>query len=1463
MSDTNMNLDIKVNLDMEDAIEMINKLEDKEVTLNVNTKVDKSNFKETAKEISGILTSSLVGAGKDFVGLSGGIFKGLTTTISRSVVAGFNYAKREAGNIVFPFRLGKTDGIQGQIKRLLIGVGALSLVKRSIGLSSDMTESANRTEFVFGKSAKSISDFARTTAREFGLTELAGIKYASTMGGILRSAQILDNRLPFMAKNLAKMTGDLASFYDVDQEVMFEKLQSGLTGNVAALRAFGINVSKTNLELYRQAQGIDVAYSKMDEASKEILRYNYIVTSASIAQGDFARTQYTWANQIRLLTSNFQQLGSIVGGYFVKTLLPVVHILNMIVQAAVNAFTSLAGLFGFSQKDIAKLTGGVEAGSIEQPQYGADPEEVDKGTEALKKQGDQSRKNRKENELGLATFDKLNNITTNKGNSGAGSKGKGVGAGSGVKANIKPLDWTALGKGKPIKTPLEEWFDRFFNKLKLKKFKGAGEELAKGVNSLVYKLNTTLEDPKLRTNISKFNDYLTDFASGFVDNFDYRNTGRLLGNWVNTVTFYINDLYDKLYSKNIASNLGEGIANGITAFFYRLDGKALGEAIVFWLKVGVEFAEGFVGNIKFDLIGTRVKETILGAVDSLGNEHVPERLGKTIGSFISGAFALIGNINSDGKAGERIRESVVTTINTAIKEIKQSDLEDGSKSILNFIGSMFGIVKDINTEALSDKLSGTLNGLVKDGTIRNIARNISGAIANIIKLGVQTIDKTDKLELGKAIIEGISDGISETNSADEITKALTALFALRVAPSLAGKGLSSLGDAILTGIGVRLGVGSALKASGLVGAIEGLGSNALLTGAASKAGSKLLTFASKAALPAAVAAVVFGSASKSTSDARVTESDIDKKVAELKAQIAENNSYVEGFSLNDKDVTKFTVQASSYVDAFNELSTAQRGVLLGGDFFKLLTGAWGEPRENVIKYAKALDKVIEGTTLAESVEAKQLHTLVTTKSESNLAANHVNDLLVLCRNLHPEVATLSTALFEGGEATERFVRALGEGKNLTSLEKRIEKATERIDTNFVTAMQNAVVAVKTGGSDLNTEFEKITQTIGIELNQMPPHAQKKAKELVKYLTTEVINGKMSVKEAAEEIKKVVVDNLPTKTEGERSGTNTVNGIRVGITSKTSKNNTIESVQNFLSAVQRGSSKKANSVGATLGDTLTSGIPLNFQEEAKKQALAQKLGNFLGDIANKVKGTLSTIFRPLGLNITDGISKGMEGAKALLNNAKAANKVISNTEKHARKAADSHSPARRFMPLGVNITEGIGVGMTSSKAKHSLVQASKDIMKATEKGLSSVDTSKFYNSNKFKNFKSQYQAISGMKDTDLRVMMKQYSLLRSQSKALPTGVGAVGLGSQAGLLSGITNLSATLNKRGRLGKSLLSSQQIAELDGAMRERKYLAGNTDSTGAKKVHISLYLDKFNKLEEFIVNTVDNSVTKTGQAN
>lgn len=186
------------------------------------------------------------------------------------------------------------------------------LGKESIKLASDLREVQNVVDTTFGASADQINNWSKQALNSYGLAELQAKQYSGTMGAMLKSSGVAQDDMLKMSQNLTALTGDFASFYNLDHDFAFEKIRSGISGETEPLKQLGINMSVANLEAYALSKGITTSYSKMDQASQTLLRYNYLMETSKDAQGDFAKTQGEYANQQRLFNTSMKQAAATI-----------------------------------------------------------------------------------------------------------------------------------------------------------------------------------------------------------------------------------------------------------------------------------------------------------------------------------------------------------------------------------------------------------------------------------------------------------------------------------------------------------------------------------------------------------------------------------------------------------------------------------------------------------------------------------------------------------------------------------------------------------------------------------------------------------------------------------------------------------------------------------------------------------------------------------------------------------------------------------------------------------------------------------------------------------------------------------------------------------------------------------------------------------------------------------------------
>ena len=201
-------------------------------------------------------------------------------------------------------------------------------MKQAIDYASDLAEVQNVVDVTFGNATQQINEWSQAALKVYGINEVTAKQYTGTMGAMLKSSGLAGNAVVDMSMNLTALAADMASFYNLDTDVAFEKIRSGISGETEPLKQLGINMSVVNLEAYAMTQGITESYSEMSQAEQTALRYSYLLQATADAQGDFARTSSSYANQIRLLGENWTEFTGMVASQVIPVLTLLVEELN-------------------------------------------------------------------------------------------------------------------------------------------------------------------------------------------------------------------------------------------------------------------------------------------------------------------------------------------------------------------------------------------------------------------------------------------------------------------------------------------------------------------------------------------------------------------------------------------------------------------------------------------------------------------------------------------------------------------------------------------------------------------------------------------------------------------------------------------------------------------------------------------------------------------------------------------------------------------------------------------------------------------------------------------------------------------------------------------------------------------------------------------------------------------------------
>jgi hypothetical protein len=223
-----------------------------------------------------------------------------------------------------------------------IGIPIALATKSIIELGANTVESENLFEVSMKGMANSARAWSEDLRKNLGLNTYDLRKNVGTFNVMFESMGSGKQAAYDMSTGLTKLAYDMASFYNLDPEVAFEKLRSGMSGEIEPLKQLGIIVNETTTKNYALKTGIIEQGQEMTEAQKVAARYAVILEQTSTAQGDLARTMDSPVNQMRVMRENMKQVASDLG----NSLLPSFVQLLQIFKNVANSLGTVAGWFG-------------------------------------------------------------------------------------------------------------------------------------------------------------------------------------------------------------------------------------------------------------------------------------------------------------------------------------------------------------------------------------------------------------------------------------------------------------------------------------------------------------------------------------------------------------------------------------------------------------------------------------------------------------------------------------------------------------------------------------------------------------------------------------------------------------------------------------------------------------------------------------------------------------------------------------------------------------------------------------------------------------------------------------------------------------------------------------------------------------------------------------------------------------
>ena len=702
------------------------------------------------------------------------------------------------------------DGLGSTVKKIGLLIGGVFAVgklvqfgKECVALGSDLAEVQNVVDVTFTTMSDKVNEFAKNAMTSAGLSETMAKRYVGTFGAMSKSFGFSEAQAYDMSTALTQLTGDVASFYNISQDLAYIKLKSVFTGETETLKDLGVVMTQSALDQYALANGYGKTTSEMTEQEKVALRLAFVQKQLSAASGDFIRTSDSWANQVRVMQLQLQSLKATVGQGLINIFTPVMKVINILLgklATLANAFKSFTELI--TGKKSSGQTSGSGAGlagtdtiADTADQYGQAADNAEKLADATNDNAKATKKANKETKNYLSSLDEVHKATSTGSDSSStpsssGGSGRASGGLSGVVSNV---DYGKLAEGETTIEKMSKPLDAIIKKFKkLAKLLSKGfwdglgdyepifDDIKKNINSIGKSLQNIFTDPEV---IGAASDFLDTFAYsigkvsgsfsrigitiaqnliGGIEKFLKQNTSR--------IKTYLIDMFDigseaAQIEGNFSSALAEvfsvfggEVAQQITAniigIFSNISMTAMGLCARLGRDMLNMIAQPFIDNkdiLKSAVEGTLgVIETITDGLSTviqnlsdLVTALYDEHLKPFFDSIANGLSTILGTL-IDGYNTYIL--PVLQGLASKIKELMDGELGEMFVKVQTFLGKLIDILKIINRDnsiIIKDNGNVVFEGMVKDSVevLNNMYNKSNGVWTD--KLYIKSFKESD------------------------------------------------------------------------------------------------------------------------------------------------------------------------------------------------------------------------------------------------------------------------------------------------------------------------------------------------------------------------------------------------------------------------------------------------------------------------------------------------------------------------------------------------------------------------------------------------------------------------------------------------------------------------------------------------------------------------------------------------
>ena len=200
--------------------------------------------------------------------------------------------------------------------------------REAIKAASDLEEVSSKFNVVFAGQQNRVEQWSKALVDGYAMSTREAKQYLSSVQDLLVPMGMEARQAANLSNEIVKLSADLGSFNNLPTAKVMEDIQSALVGNYETMKKYGVVLNATVVQEKALSMGLASTKNELTAGMKAQASYALMVQGSTAAIGDMARTSEGYANQVKKMESNIEDLKAMLGKEFLPEVTAVVIQMN-------------------------------------------------------------------------------------------------------------------------------------------------------------------------------------------------------------------------------------------------------------------------------------------------------------------------------------------------------------------------------------------------------------------------------------------------------------------------------------------------------------------------------------------------------------------------------------------------------------------------------------------------------------------------------------------------------------------------------------------------------------------------------------------------------------------------------------------------------------------------------------------------------------------------------------------------------------------------------------------------------------------------------------------------------------------------------------------------------------------------------------------------------------------------------